>query len=127
MFIEKLEIKNFRVYKGLNELNLSTKARHNVSIISGNNGYGKTSFLTSLVWCLYGKLMGDVDERYRKEIYESGGYKKYCRKIMNRITIEEDKHTVENYQKELSDADSLKKKELQQKIDALTSFSVTIR
>jgi DNA sulfur modification protein DndD len=87
MFIEKITINNFRVYKGNNELNLSFDTEKNVSIISGNNGFGKTSFLTSLVWCLYGKLMGDVDERYRKEIYESGGYKRYCEKIMNKVAF----------------------------------------
>jgi len=30
--------------------------------------------------------MGDVDDRYRREIYESGGYKRYCEKILNRIS-----------------------------------------
>src|ERR1700748_3039775 len=84
MFIEKVTINNFRIYQGHNELIFSTDTEQNVSIISGNNGFGKTSLLTSLVWCLYGKLMSDVDERYRREIYESGGYKRFCEKIMNR-------------------------------------------
>lgn len=83
MFIEKVMIENFRVYHGVNALSFSINPKKNVSIVSGNNGYGKTSFLTSLVWCMYGKLMVDVDERYRREIYESGGYKKYCEKILN--------------------------------------------
>jgi len=83
MFIERVTIENFRVYCGVNDLSFSVNPKKNVSIVSGNNGYGKTSFLTSLVWCMYGKLMADVDERYRKEIYESGGYKKYCEKILN--------------------------------------------
>lgn len=83
MFIEKVSIQNFRVYNGINQVSLSVKPEKNVSIISGNNGFGKTSFLTSLVWCMYGKLMADVDDRYRKEIYESGGYKRYCEKILN--------------------------------------------
>lgn len=87
MLIEKIVIKNFRVYNGINELLLATDTHKNVSIISGNNGYGKTSFLSSLVWCLYGKLMSDVDERYRREIYESGGYKRYCEKVMNRLAL----------------------------------------
>lgn len=127
MYIDKITLNNFRVYKGTNELNLSVDGQKNVSLISGNNGYGKTSFLTSLVWCLYGKLIGDVDEKYRKEIYETGGYKKYCRKIMNRLSVEENQELIESYQNELAGADNLKKKELQQKMDALTSFSVTIR
>src|SRR4051812_27059502 len=104
MFIEKIEIKNFRVYKGTNELHLSTKTRQNVSVISGNNGFGKTSFLTSLVWCLYGKLMSDVDERYRQEIYDSGGYKRYCEKLMNKSALAESEKEVQQYTLELNEA-----------------------
>jgi DNA sulfur modification protein DndD len=94
MLIEKVILNNFRVYKGINELDLSVDTESNVSIISGNNGFGKTSLLTSLVWCLYGKLMGEVDERYRKEIYESGGYKRFCEKTMNRAAIAEGKRSI---------------------------------
>ncbi len=86
MLIDKIILKNFRVYNNTHEISLATKNQSNVTVVSGNNGYGKTSFLTSLVWCLYGKLMGDVDERYRKEIYESGGYKRYSEKILSRIS-----------------------------------------
>ena len=93
MFIGKITLENFRVYKNFNTLDLSTGGDKNVSVITGNNGFGKTSLLTSLVWCLYGKLMADVDERYRKEIYESGGYKSYCQKLMNRLAIEEGQHS----------------------------------
>ncbi len=94
MLIEKIIINNFRVYKDVNELHLSVDTENNVSIISGNNGFGKTSLLTSLVWCLYGKLMGEVDERYRKEIYESGGYKRFCEKIMNRHAVGKSKRFI---------------------------------
>ena len=83
MLIDKIILRNFRVYYGSNELNLSIDPEKNVSIISGQNGFGKTSFLTALVWCLYGKYMPDVDERYRKEINESGGYKKHANKLIN--------------------------------------------
>lgn len=88
MIIDKIILENFRVYHGIHTIDLASTANANVTIISGNNGYGKTSFLTSLVWCLYGKLMGDVDDRFRKEIYDSGGYKKYCEKTINRISKE---------------------------------------
>jgi len=89
MIINQITLRNFRVYYGTNQVDLSADPRQNISIISGNNGFGKTSFLTALVWCLYGKLMGDVDVRYRQEIYESGGYKAYCKKLMNRLAEDE--------------------------------------
>ncbi|MGZ4099824.1 MAG: AAA family ATPase [Bacteroidia bacterium] len=126
MFIEKIEIKNFRVYKGQNELNLSTRARNNVSIISGNNGFGKTSFLTSLVWCLYGKLMADVDDRYRQEIQESGGYTRYCGKLMNKAAITDNEREVYQYELALDEANAREKTSIKEKITNLSSFSVAI-
>ena len=88
MFIDRIQFRNFRVYHDRHDILLGKLPNKTVTVISGNNGYGKTSFLTALIWGLYGKMMSDVDERYRKEIYESGGYKRYCEKILNRNSVE---------------------------------------
>lgn len=127
MFIEKIAINNFRVYKGHNEILLSVDPAQNVSIISGNNGFGKTSMLTSLVWCLYGKLMVEVDERYRKEIYESGGYKRYCEKMMNRVAWAENKELIQELQQKTQDVSILQKEEVDTQLQKLSSFSVSVR
>ncbi|WP_461451632.1 AAA family ATPase [Mucilaginibacter sp.] len=84
MLIDKVTLNNYRVYEGENIIGFDYDHERNITIISGNNGFGKTTFLTSLIWCLYGKLMADVDEKYKREIYEAGGYKKYCEKTVNR-------------------------------------------
>lgn len=86
MYIEKVVLNNFRIYNGWNELDLSGKRNtsENIVIVSGQNGYGKTTFLMSLVWCLYGKNMAQVDEIYSKEIREKGTYEKYVSGCMNR-------------------------------------------
>ena len=89
MFIKKVILHNYRIYYGRNELEFFPNPEKNVFIISGENGFGKTTFLTSLVWCLYGKLMVDVDEKYKREIYESGGYRKYASNNLNRIAAAE--------------------------------------
>lgn len=83
MTIREIELNNFRIYKGKNKINLSPDGDRNLIIVSGNNGFGKTTFLMSLVWCLYGKNMGKVDELYRKEIDEKGGYSKYIGNSLN--------------------------------------------
>lgn len=70
MTIREIELNNFRIYKGKNKIELFPDGNRNLIIVSGNNGFGKTTFLMSLVWCLYGKNMGKVDELYRKEIDE---------------------------------------------------------
>lgn len=68
MIIKEIELNNFRIYKGVNTIDLTPDGDRNIIIVSGNNGFGKTTFLMSLVWCLYGRQMDKVDDLYRKEI-----------------------------------------------------------
>lgn len=91
MNIKEIELYNFRIYKGLNKIELSSDANHNIFIVSGRNGFGKTTFLMSLVWCLYGRNMQEVDDLYKKEIADQGGYSKYISSSLNRLArLEED-------------------------------------
>lgn len=83
MIIKEIELNNFRIYKGNNKIELSPDAEKNIIIVSGDNGFGKTTFLMSLVWCLYGKQMDKVDDLYKKEIDEKGGYSKYIGNSLN--------------------------------------------
>ena len=85
MFIKEIELNNFRIYKGKNTINLSPETDKNITLVSGKNGFGKTTFLMSLVWCLYGKQMQNVDELYLKEISDKGGYPKYIGNSLNRL------------------------------------------
>lgn len=89
MIIKSIELNNFRIYKGYHKIDLSINDKENIVIISGKNGFGKTTFLMSLVWCLYGRQMCDVDEIYRREIENNGNYKKYIRNSLNHTASEE--------------------------------------
>lgn len=89
MYIKEIELNNFRIYKGVNTINLSPEKDKNVIVVSGKNGFGKTTFLMSLVWCLYGKNMQNVDELYQKEIGDKGGYGKYIGNSLNRLAKSE--------------------------------------
>lgn len=84
MIIKSIELNNFRIYKGVNKIDLTPDGDHNIVIISGNNGFGKTTFLMSLVWCLYGRQMDTVDDLYKKEIDEKGGYGRYIGNSLNK-------------------------------------------
>lgn len=86
MFIKEIELNNFRIYKGRNKINLLPQDNKNIIVVSGKNGFGKTTFLMSLVWCLYGKQMEKVDELYQKEIADKGGYGKYIGNSLNRLS-----------------------------------------
>jgi len=89
MYIKEIELNNFRIYKGVNRIPLTPKDDKNIFIVSGQNGFGKTTFLMSLVWCLYGKNMEQVDAMYKKEIADKGNYTKYIADSMNRKAAEE--------------------------------------
>jgi DNA sulfur modification protein DndD len=88
MYIKEIELNNFRIYKGINRISLTPKDKKNIVIVSGQNGFGKTTFLMSLVWCLYGKNMEQVDAMYKKEIDDKGNYTKYITDSMNRKAAE---------------------------------------
>lgn len=89
MYIREIELNNFKIYKGVNRISLMPKDEKNIVIVSGQNGFGKTTFLMSLVWCLYGKNMEQVDAMYKKEIDDKGSYTKYIAEGMNRKALEE--------------------------------------
>jgi DNA sulfur modification protein DndD len=84
MVIKSIELENFRIYKDHNKIELSVVDGKNIYIVSGKNGFGKTTFLMSLVWCLYGRQMHDVDDLYKKEIADQGGYPKYIANSLNK-------------------------------------------
>lgn len=90
MIIKEIDLKNFRIYKGENKIDLQTTGDQNIFIISGRNGFGKTTFLMSMVWCLYGRQMQDVDDIYKKEIDDQGGYSKYIANSLNRLAKAEE-------------------------------------
>lgn len=105
MFIDSITLNNFRAYKGQNTTTFSKNGK-NVFVIAGNNGFGKTTYLTSLVWCLYGKLMGDVDEKFRRDINDAQGYKGFAKSSLNKecaaiissmeLTLEDKKAIAKN-------------------------------
>ena len=103
MKISKIKLNNFRIYKGENELNLTAKGDKNISIIAGKNGFGKTTFLTSLIWCFYGKLMTQVEDKYKKDIKNIGGYDNYLLSLVNRDSKDESSESTFTVEVELQD------------------------
>jgi DNA sulfur modification protein DndD len=89
MIFKEIEFNNFRIYKGHNTIYLAPEEGKNISVVSGLNGYGKTTFLMGLVWCLYGRQMDQVDDFYKKEIKENGGYDRYITTSLNRLAQKE--------------------------------------
>lgn len=93
MKITSINIENFRQYYSNINIDLNTEKDKNIVLIGGRNGYGKTNFLISLVWCLYGEKISQVDENFRKEIQKEKNYSQFMKQSLNWKSANEGKDT----------------------------------
>ena len=82
MIINNITLFNYRLYEGANTIKFSPAESKNIYLVSGENGFGKTTFLHSLLWCLYGRLISDLDAETRKDI-ASLGYNAFLKSNLN--------------------------------------------
>ena len=59
MLIKSLHMENFRQFKGKTDVAFSCDPEKNVTVILGDNTYGKTTLLQAFNWCFYGNAMFD--------------------------------------------------------------------
>ena len=59
MLLQSLRLHNFRQYRGDQSISFSTDPQKNVTMILGDNTYGKTTLLQAFNWCFYEKVMLD--------------------------------------------------------------------
>ena len=83
MKIKSITLNNFRQYYGSVSIDLNTNSKQNIVLIGGKNGYGKTNFLLSIVWCLYGDKIVQIDENFKKEIQKETNYSKFMKQSLN--------------------------------------------
>ena len=60
MLIDKIILNNYRLYEGENDICFNFDEKKNIYLVCGENGFGKTTFLHSLLWCMYGRFVGDI-------------------------------------------------------------------
>jgi DNA sulfur modification protein DndD len=93
MKFSSINIENFRQYYSNVFIDLNTENDKNIVLIGGRNGYGKTNFLISLVWCLYGEKISQVDENFKKEIQKEKNYSQFMKQSLNWTALKEDKNS----------------------------------
>ena len=64
MLIKTLRMKNFRQFKDTTKIHFSCNADKNVTVILGDNTFGKTTLLQAFNWCLYGKVNFLNNDKY---------------------------------------------------------------
>ncbi|MXV38346.1 DNA sulfur modification protein DndD [Flavobacteriaceae bacterium Ap0902] len=83
MKIKEIIFYNYKIYKGKNSVVFDTNQKNNINLIGGKNGFGKTTFLSGLVWLFYGKMMSQVEDKYRQDIKSAKGYPNYLKSLLN--------------------------------------------
>lgn len=103
MIIRSITLNNYRLYEGDNTIFFNNHIDKNICLISGENGFGKTTFLHSLIWCLYGKLITEVEAGVRKDI-SNNGYNTFLKDNLNNNArtcfeniSEDDKEYIKRY------------------------------
>jgi DNA sulfur modification protein DndD len=91
MKFSNIEINNFRQYYNSVNVDLETNDEKNIIIIGGRNGYGKTNFLLSIVWCLFGDKISQIDENFKKEIQKEKNYPSFMQQSINWTAKKENK------------------------------------
>lgn len=64
MQIKTLRMENFRQFRGINKIDFSCDFQKNVTIVLGDNTFGKTTLLQAFLWCFYGKSNFDKKSTY---------------------------------------------------------------
>ncbi len=62
MLLKSLRMRNFRQYKGTQSIAFATDPEKNVTVILGDNTYGKTTLLQAFNWCMYESVLLDNPE-----------------------------------------------------------------
>ncbi len=62
MLLQSITFHNFRQFKGNQTIVFSTDPDKNVTVIIGQNTFGKTTIVQAFIWCLY----GDVDFKNKR-------------------------------------------------------------
>lgn len=89
MKISKIALNNFRQYYGKIVLDLGTTETKNIIVIGGKNGYGKTNFLLSIVWCLYGEKITQIDDNFNREVQKDQNYQRFLKQSLNWLSKDE--------------------------------------
>ena len=59
MLIKSLKMINFRQFRGTTKIDFACDPEKNVTVILGDNSFGKTTLLQAFNWCFYGKANFD--------------------------------------------------------------------
>lgn len=63
MWVERIELNDFRCFCGHHEIEFSTDREKNVTLVHAENGVGKTTILNAMLWCFYGMTTSKFEQK----------------------------------------------------------------
>lgn len=87
MILTKLELTNFRQFKGHQVIEFSKDPERNITLILGNNTSGKTTLLQSFLWLFYGKANFKTKEALLNSEVEAQALRDY-KDVEVKVSIE---------------------------------------
>ena len=94
LIFKKLQIKDFRVYRGEHSIEFSTNPDKKLTLVHAENSTGKTTMLNAIKWCLYGETP-DFEDKTRLVNSQSG--KNTCSVKLNFIFDEQEYQASRSY------------------------------
>ena len=101
MLIKKIELENFKSFKGTQYIDFATDSVKNVTVVMGDNGAGKTTLEQAFVWCLYGEVEGLGDNLLNYDIQNELMYEqisKACMKVKLMVEYRGQNYVISRFQ-----------------------------
>ena len=90
MKIKKIELENFRGWRGKHTIEFSTDPKRPVTLILAENGTGKSNILEAIMWCLHGEMPVQAKRKNEKICGYALKKNPHARAVV-RLTIEDDR------------------------------------
>lgn len=111
----KIELENFRQYKGRKKIEFSLDKEKRFTIIQGPNGSGKTNLLNALTWCLYGQekhisnsseriSVNLVNKKYLEEVEPNSEIKMWVK--LSLVNEKQEQYLIERVLKGCKESDN---------------------
>ena len=65
MIVEKMQIKNWRSFYGVHDIEFSTDPKSKISVILATNGVGKTNLMNTFLWCLHAETTESFENPHK--------------------------------------------------------------
>jgi DNA sulfur modification protein DndD len=119
MKLHRIELKDFRQFKGQQMIEFATGDPQNVTVVYGENGRGKTGIFRALMFCLYGDRSLSQDELTREQKKDGLG-------LINEVALNENTGTQVESQVTIDFSHQQKQFRITRKISGLMRADGTI-